>query len=84
MRRLDIFILAVTFATAFSMIILIGMGESRPDVYISITILIYYIFYSIINPMGERENRIVSYLNIILFIIFSVIVGYRVYEILYM
>ncbi len=83
MRRIDLFTISFTVAAALSNIILILLGESRPDVYISITILIYYIFYSIVNPFQERIVKAVNYLNIILFLIFSVIVGYRVYEILY-
>lgn len=84
MRKIDIFAAALILATAFSNIVLLLFGESRPDVYISITILIYYIFYSILAVGERRGYKAITYLNITLFIIFSLIVGYRIYEILYM
>ena len=83
MRRLDLFTLAFTVSCAFTYIVFILLGESRPDVYVSMTILLYYIFFSIIDPVGERGGRTVTILNALLFLIFSVIVAYRVYEILF-
>ncbi len=83
MRRIDIFALGFVFSSAFTYIVFILLGESRPDVYISMTILLYYIFFSIVDPVGDRGERPVTLLNILLFLIFSVIVAFRVYEILF-
>ena len=83
MRRLDLFTTIFTVSSAITYIILVLLGESRPDVYISMTILIYYIFFAIIDPLGERGGKTVTLLNLTLFLIFSVIVAYRVYEILF-
>jgi len=83
MRRLDLFTMVFTVSSAFTYIVLVLLGESRPDVYISMTILIYYVFFAIIDPLGERGGKAVTLLNLALFLIFSVIVAYRVYEILF-
>ena len=83
MRRLDLFVLAFVASSAITFIVFILLGESRPDVYVSMTILLYYIFYSILDPVGERGGRPATLLNLTLFMIFSIIVAYRVYEILF-
>lgn len=62
------------------MIILVLLGENRPDVYVSIGILVYFIYISIDTRI--RENTNMKYVNILLFTVFMVIIAYRVLTIL--
>ena len=82
MRKIDIFTIIFAFLNFLSIIFLIFLGESRPDAYISITILIYFISTPLINPFGERKSRYITVLDVSLFTIFLIIVGYRIYQIL--
>lgn len=58
------------------------LGEVRVDVYISLYILEFFILYAIFSPVGVRADKALRILSYIYFIIFIIIVTYRVLEIL--
>ncbi|RLG87771.1 MAG: hypothetical protein DRO15_04295 [Thermoprotei archaeon] len=62
------------------MIALVLVGESRPDVYLSITILMYFIYTSINYSIRSRAR--LRILDAILLFVFLAIVTYRVLEVL--
>lgn len=80
MRALDRSMLLFIIIYAVAMIILMGIGERRPDVYVSVSILIYFIY--ILLDSSIRENTSLRVLNIFLFIVFVLIMTYRVLAIL--
>jgi len=70
--------LIFSFLALLTVPILWSLGEMRLDVYISMYTLEYFVVKAIFNP--RRVTR--DYLAIALFIIFTVIVSYRVLEVL--
>ncbi|MCD6195867.1 MAG: hypothetical protein J7J82_03695 [Staphylothermus sp.] len=80
MKPIDLSILLFSTIYIVSMIILVLLGENRPDVYMSIGILVYFIYISLDTRI--RENTNMKYVNILLFTVFMVIVAYRVLTIL--
>jgi len=56
------------------------IGETRPDVYLSISILIYFIYTSISRNIRLRAK--LTILDISLLTVFSIIVVYRILTIL--
>ncbi len=58
---------------------LLALGESRVDVYVSLFTLEYFILVSVLRP---RRITGKDYLGIALFMIFIVIVAYRVMQVL--
>ena len=80
MKPIDLSILLFSTIYIVSMIILVLLGENRPDVYVSIGILVYFIYISLDTRI--RENTNMKYVNILLFTVFMVIVAYRVLTIL--
>jgi len=56
------------------------IGETRPDVYLSISILIYFIYTSISRNIRLRAK--LTILDISLLTVFSIIVIYRILTIL--
>jgi hypothetical protein len=79
-RRVSILVLVYAFLVVLSIISLYGLSEKRVDVYVSLNILTYYVSYAIVRP--TYTSRYVKALNILLFIVFAIIVSYRVYEVL--
>lgn len=79
-RRVSILVLVYPFLVVLSIISLYGLSEKRVDVYVSLNILTYYVSYAIVRP--TYTSRYVKALNILLFIVFAIIVSYRVYEVL--
>lgn len=79
-RRVSILVLVYAFLAVLSIISLYGLSEKRVDVYVSLNILTYYVSYAIVRP--TYTSRYVKALNILLFIVFAIIVSYRVYEVL--
>lgn len=71
--------LIFSFLAFLTVPILWSLGEMRLDVYISMYTLEYFVVKAIFNP--RRVTR--DYLAVVLFIIFSVIVSYRVLEVLH-
>jgi len=72
--------LIFSFLALFTVPILWSLGEVRLDVYISMYTLEYFVVKAIFNP--RRVTR--DYLAAALFIIFAVIVSYRVLEVLHL
>ncbi len=79
-RRVSILVLVYAFLVVLSIISLYGLSEKRVDVYVSLNILTYYVSYAVVRP--TYTSRYVKALNILLFIVFAIIVSYRVYEVL--
>ncbi|MCC6035365.1 MAG: hypothetical protein LM567_07720 [Desulfurococcaceae archaeon] len=79
-KRLNLLITTYTLLTVISVISLYVLGEKRVDVYVSLNILAYYVSYATLRP--TIINRAVRFLNIALFIVFTIIVSFRIYEVL--
>ena len=75
-RDLIVFTVLVVITT----LTLIYVGELRPDAYLAITILIYFIYTSINYSFRFRVK--LKVIDVSLIIIFSLIVIYRVYEVI--
>ncbi len=74
----DVILLTILVVTAVSM--LAYVGELRPDAYLAITILIYFIYTSVNYGFRFRVN--LKFIDASLIITFALIVGYRVYEVI--
>ncbi|MEM4818802.1 MAG: hypothetical protein QXQ91_00580 [Nanopusillaceae archaeon] len=61
-------------------LILASIGEERPDAYVAVEILAYYIV-TIIDPLIRRIAKL-TIIDLILMLIFIAIVIYRVMEII--
>jgi len=59
---------------------LIYVGELRPDAYLAVTILIYFIYTSVNYSFRFRVK--LKVVDLLLITTFSLIVAYRVYEVL--
>jgi len=79
-RGVSVLLLVYTTLVVLSVIGLYALGEKRVDVYISLNILAYYVSYAVTGP--AYTSRHVKILNIVLFAVFTVIVAFRVYEVL--
>jgi hypothetical protein len=73
---LILFTVLVVIAT----LALIYVGELRPDAYLAIAILIYFIYTSV--NYGFRFRVKLKVVDLLLITTFSLIVAYRVYEVL--
>jgi hypothetical protein len=78
--RVYLLLLVYTILSATSNAVLSLLGESRVDLYLSLNILAYYFSYAIIHPPMASKRAVL--LNILLFMLFTAIVAYRVYEVL--
>ena len=74
----NVFIASFSIAVASISSILILLGELRLDVYISLYILAYYVLRALYSPFPRDIDRRLRITDISFFIVFSVIVGYRV------
>jgi len=63
-------------------IMLMYVGETRVDAYISLYILEYLVIYSILSPVGASADRILRRIMWFYVAIFLVIVSLRIMEIL--
>ena len=76
-----ILLMAILFSStvvAFS-----ALSEERLDVYISMFILEYFILVALHSPFKRKANLYMNIIGGILLTIFSLIVAFRVIEILY-
>jgi hypothetical protein len=73
---LILFTVLVVIAT----LALIYVGELRPDAYLAVAILIYFIYTSV--NYGFRFRVKLKVVDLLLITTFSLIVAYRVYEVL--
>ncbi|MEM1526673.1 MAG: hypothetical protein QW775_03685 [Ignisphaera sp.] len=71
-RSILVLVLLITFFTIFLAIV----GESRPDAYLSVAILLYFV-YTAIDPSIRRYTNLKP-LDIGLIIVFAVIVVIRI------
>ncbi len=76
--RTSVFIISLATAIASISTILIVLGELRLDVYISLYILAYYVLRALFSPFPRAVDRRLRVSDVLFFIIFSVIVAYRV------
>ena len=81
MRRLDAFVILFSTLSALFTAALSLLGEGRPDAYIALTILSYYVALALTSP-PVMSRRLQATVNASLLAVFSVIVVYRVYEVL--
>ena len=82
LSNLDLFILSYSILVSITFIVLIYLSEVRLDVYVSLYILEYYILRALISPIPEKVSRRLRIVDAAFIIVFSVIVGYRVLEII--
>ena len=80
MEIMDREIIIYTILLTIVIISFVLIGETRPDVYLSISILIYFIYTSISHNIRLRAKLTV--LDISLLTVFSVIVVYKILTIL--
>ncbi len=80
MKRTDLGVILLTSLIIISSISLTLVGESRPDVYLSMAILIYFVYTSIDYSLRMRSS--LKVIDIALFTVFIVIVTIRVLMIL--
>jgi len=79
-KKANILLFMYTLLVVLSIISLYLLGEKRVDVYVSLNILAYYVSYAVARP--SYTSRPVRILNIALFVIFTLIVALRIYEVL--
>ena len=80
MEIMDREIIVYAILSTIVIISFILIGETRPDVYLSISILIYFIYTSISHNIRLRAK--LTILDISLLTVFSIIVIYRILTIL--
>lgn len=80
MKRTDLGVILLTSLIIISSISLTLVGESRPDVYLSMAILIHFVYTSIDYSLRMRSS--LKVIDIALFTVFIVIVTIRVLMIL--
>ena len=76
--RAGVFIVSLATSIAMISTILIMLSELRLDVYISLYILAYYVLRALFSPFPRPVDRRLRISDILFFMVFSVIVAYRV------
>lgn len=80
MDRTDKSLVGFSLITVLMMLLLVVVGESRPDAYIAVAIVLYFI-YTAIDPVLRRVASI-RILDIALILVFMLIVAIRVLTVL--
>jgi len=80
LKRTDLGVILLTSLIIISSISLTLVGESRPDVYLSMAILIHFVYTSIDYSLRMRSS--LKVIDIALFTVFIAIVTIRVLMIL--
>lgn len=83
MNKLTAYVLVTLLIMVIKNLWLKYVGESRIDVYFSLSLLIYLITTEIILPFKRKYRRTLSIIIGILIVIFMIIVARRIIEILY-
>ena len=83
MNKLTAYVLVTLLIMVIKNLWLRYVGESRIDVYFSLSLLIYLITTEIILPFKRKYRRTLSIIIGILIVIFMIIVARRIIEILY-
>ena len=78
----QLFIIIYSIFVTLTDSILLYLNEYRIDVYASLYILEYFILRALISPLPHKLNSRMRLLDISFFILFSIIVSYRVLMIL--
>lgn len=80
MTKTDTSMLILTSLTVLFTVFLVIVGESRPDTYLSVAILLYFIYTSV-DPSIRRYTNLKP-LDIGLITVFIIIVAIRVLQVL--
>ena len=83
MNKLTAYVLVTLLIMVIKNLWLKYVGESRIDVYFSLSLLIYLITNEIDLPFKRKYRRTLSIIIGILIVIFMIIVARRIIEILY-
>ena len=83
MNKLTAYVLITLLIMVIKNLWLKYVGESRIDVYFSLSLLIYLITTEIVLPFKRKYRRTLSIIIGILIVIFMIIVARRIIEILY-
>lgn len=82
LRRTDLFLLAYATLVFILNASLFLLSETRVDAYISINILVFYVTYAVIRPI-RNPGLAWKILQVVLLFLFIIIVGYRIYEVIF-
>jgi len=80
MMKSDVGIVVLSILITLSSVALVLVGESRPDVYLSMSILIYFIYTSV--DYSLRIKARLKVVDAVLFTVFAAVVAVRVLMIL--
>lgn len=80
MDRVDLSVLLFTLLIFTATVLLIAAGESRPDTYLAVAILIYFVHTIVDNSIRSRASMKIT--DIALVVIFIAIVSIRILIIL--
>ena len=80
MMKSDVGIVVLSILITLSSVALVLVGESRPDVYLSMSILIYFIYTSV--DYSLRIKARLKVVDAVLFTVFAAVVAARVLMIL--
>jgi len=83
MKRYELYLLVMAVLVALFNMVLVVLGEKRVDAYISITILVYFIVTATMGAGLEFHGRGQRVLTITFIVLFSIVVAYRVWKVLY-
>lgn len=83
MKQEDLYVLMNACLITIANLALILIGERRIDVYMSLTILIYFVTTGLIGYGAEVRGRGMKILTTVFLIIFVVIVSYRIWKIIF-
>ncbi len=83
MRQIDSFTTLLAILLVVIQIALAIFGEKRVTVYIVATVLIYYILYSLFS-LEHLSKRHMVLLNIVLIVLFTVSILYKILNIILM
>lgn len=74
MDRTDKSLVLFTLTIALIMLLLIAVGESRPDAYIAVAIILYFIYTTIDPALRHRANlRVLDVVLVSIFVLITVI-----------
>jgi hypothetical protein len=79
-HRTDVGLILLTSLVSLFTGFLAVIGEQRPDAYVAVSILIYFVYTAIDSSIRKRSRTIL--LDLILISIFALITTYRVLSVL--
>lgn len=81
LRRVELLLLIYVLLATSMNVSLFLLGENRVDAYVAVNVLTYFISYVVLRPFFETPP-LIKVLNTALLLFFTVIVFFRVYEVL--